>query len=164
MLTSIDRATRVLATTALLGTLLLVSPSQAQTAQSPSSQAPAAQSAADPVEGRIAELHDKLKITPAQEAKWKAVAQVMRDNAKKMHALLERRGQNLRSMTAVDDLKSYRDITEAHSQGLKKLIIVFDELYKAMPPAQKKGADQVFAKFQEPGAPEPAAAQSGGTK
>ena len=98
---------------------------------------------------RIADLHDKLKITAAQEAKWKAVAQVMRDNARKMDALLHKRGQAMPTMTAVDDLKSYREVTEAHTKGLQKLIPTFETLYNAMAPDQKMNADRVFAQFQE---------------
>ncbi|MBI3513568.1 MAG: Spy/CpxP family protein refolding chaperone [Proteobacteria bacterium] len=150
MLPRIDRPVRALAATALFGALILAVPSQAQTPPAQTRQAPAAQPTASPVETRVTELHDKLKITSAQEAKWKAVAQVMRDNAQKMDGLMQKRGQTLRTMTAVDDLKSYREMTDAHTKGLQKLIPAFETLYNAMAPDQRKNADQVFAKFQEP--------------
>jgi protein CpxP len=165
MLTSIDRATRVLATTIFAGTLALAAPSHAQTTQGQTTgQAPATQAApaskaaakapkktaVDTVEARIADLHAKLKITPDQEPKWTEVAQVMRDNAKKMDELFRQRSQNLRTMTAVDDLRSYRDFTDAHSQGLQKLITSFEGLYNGMTPDQKKNADTVFAQSYGP--------------
>jgi hypothetical protein len=47
-------------------------------------------------------------------------------------------------MTAVDDLKSYAEITDAHADGIKKFTPVFATLYAGMPDAQKKNADGVF--------------------
>ena len=47
-------------------------------------------------------------------------------------------------MNAVDDLKSYSEITEAHARGLKRFISVFEPLYASMSDAQKKDADTLF--------------------
>ena len=76
----------------------------------------------DRVEVRIKELHTKLNITPAQEGLWDNVTKVMRDDAKTMEALIKARSEKATSMNAVDDLKSYSEITEAHAHGLKKFI------------------------------------------
>jgi hypothetical protein len=51
-------------------------------------------------------------------------------------------------MSAVEDLKSYSEIAEAHADGLKKFIPVFEPLYASMSDAQKKDADKLF---QHPG-------------
>ena len=101
-------------------------------------------SKADRVEARIKELHTKLNITPAQEEPWNKVAQVMRDNAKTMEALIKARSEKAGTMTAVDDLKSYSAIAEAHADGLKKFIPAFEPLYAGMSDAQKKSADTLF--------------------
>jgi len=98
----------------------------------------------DRVEARIKELHAKLKITQAQEDLWKNVTQVMRDNAQTLDALARAWSDNARTMTAVDDLKSYGDIAEAHAEGLKKFIPAFGTLYASMSDAQKQNADAVF--------------------
>jgi septal ring factor EnvC (AmiA/AmiB activator) len=98
----------------------------------------------DRVEARIKELHAKLNITQAQEGLWTNVTQVMRDNAQTMDALIKARADNAKTMTAVDDLKSYSDMAEAHAAGLKKFIPVFEALYASMSDAQKKNADTVF--------------------
>ena len=50
-------------------------------------------------------------------------------------------------MTAVDDLKTYQDFTEARLDGLKNLNSAFKSLYDSMPADQKKNADQVFESF-----------------
>ena len=47
-------------------------------------------------------------------------------------------------MNAVDDLKSYGEITDAHADGIKKFTPVFATLYDSMSDAQKKQADTLF--------------------
>jgi len=99
---------------------------------------------ADRVETRIKSLHDQLKITPAQESQWAAVAQAMRDSANQMQTLVQQRAQKVKTMTAVDDLRSYQAIAQAHLDGLNKLVPAFETLYASMSDAQKKNADIVF--------------------
>jgi len=116
----------------------------------PAMPAPAAQGPAKSagpvahVETRIKELHRRLHITPAQEAAWSSVAQVMRDNAKTMESLAHERYENAAKMTAVDDLRSYSALADAHADGLKKFVPVFQQLYDSMSDKQKKAADALF--------------------
>ena len=98
------------------------------------------------VEVRINELHAKLKITPAQEGLWDNVTKAMRDDAIRMEGLIKARAENATTGNAIDDLKSYSEITEAHAQGLKRFIAVFEPLYASMSDAQKKDADTLFHK------------------
>ena len=100
--------------------------------------------AADPLEGRITELHQKLNITADQEKLWKAVAETMRGNAEASRKLVGERRANEATMTAADDLHAYADIAEAHAKHVRKLAKAFDALYAAMSDDQKKVADQVF--------------------
>jgi protein CpxP len=95
-------------------------------------------------EKHIADMHAKLKITPAQEEQWAKVAEVMRENAKSMEALARNRFEQAKTMNAVEDLKSYGDITEAHADAIKRLLPVFAALYAVMSDAQKKEADAIF--------------------
>ena len=91
------------------------------------------------------QLHAALKITPDQEAKWKEVAQDMRENAAAMDKLVaESRKIPPQNMTAVDDLKMYQKFAQAHVDGMKNLLSHFEAFYAAMPDAQKKIADEVF--------------------
>jgi protein CpxP len=98
----------------------------------------------DRVETRIKDMHAKLTITQAQEDQWGKVAQVMRDNEKTVEPLIKARIENAKTMTAVDDLKSYAEITDAHADGIKKFTPVFATLYASMSDAQKKEADVLF--------------------
>lgn len=100
---------------------------------------------ADAVEARLASLHAALKITPDQENKWHAVADVMRENAKTNRALIEKRLANAPTMSAIDDLRAYMAIAEAHALGVRHLIPAMESLYDAMPGDQQKNADAVFS-------------------
>jgi len=142
---------RSLVAASLIGAAMLAGSLTPSMAQSPSSKPPAAAAATsskpETVEQRIAELKTALKITPDQETKWNAVATAMRDSAGMMDKLVKEKRAKMANMTAVEDLKTYRDFTQTHLDGLKNVISAFDTLYNSMPAAQKKNADQVFMNF-----------------
>ena len=96
------------------------------------------------VEARIKDLHTRLAITAAQEDSWGKVAQVMRDNEDTMSTLVQARKDNAQSMTAIDDVKSYGEIAQAHADGIQKFAPVFGTLYGGMSDEQKKNADSIF--------------------
>ncbi|HVN97326.1 MAG TPA: Spy/CpxP family protein refolding chaperone [Syntrophorhabdaceae bacterium] len=128
----------------LLAFVLLALPGPLCAASSSStSMGPAGGSKTDRVEARITELHAKLKITDAQEPLWRNVAETMRDNERTMEDLIRARSEKV-AMTAVDDLKSYSAIAEAHADGIRKFIPVFEALYNSMSDDQKKIADMLF--------------------
>jgi len=143
----------------LAGAVLVASPSTQAAQLQPASQAaaPSTQSNMDAprrvqpdrVEARINELKKRLMITPQQESKWDAFAQTMRDNATRERELIESRNQRLASLNAVDDMKSYYEITKTHSENVGKLVPAFQDLYASMSPEQQRNADQVFASFAE---------------
>ena len=95
------------------------------------------------VEDRIAYLHSQLKITPAQETQWKAFADVMRNNGATMSQLFEQR-KAATNVSALDDMKQYATIAQAHADGMKKLVDAFDPLYGSLSPEQKTLADATF--------------------
>lgn len=126
---------------------------QTTTQPTPGQQAPSrrmhdTRTPTERVEARIKALHEQLHITDAQTAQWNDLAQVMRDNAKAIEDLVKQREQNLKTMNAVDDLRSYQALAEAHAEGLKKLVPVFETLYDSMSDDQKKTADVVFRRSQ----------------
>jgi len=95
------------------------------------------------IEGRINDLHSKLKITAPQEEQFGKLAQVMRENSAAMEPLIKARKEK-GAMNAVDDLKSYSEITDAQAAGLKNFIAAFEPLYALMSDDQKKIADKIF--------------------
>jgi protein CpxP len=156
MLQLIHNAVRCTAAAGLFGAALLAGPVGAAPLDQPTQAAPV-QLAADPAatptkpkhspteraEAHIKNLHDKLQITSAQEPQWGAVAQAMRDSAQKMQTAIQQR-QEAKTLTAIDDLKAYQAIADAHSQGLQELIPAFQALYVTMSDDQKKNADTYF--------------------
>jgi hypothetical protein len=135
---------------AMLGATLIASGAYAQsTSQSPTTMAAAekADAKADMrVEKHIQGLHEKLKITPAEESQWSAVAKAMRDNVADMDRVIDKRESNVGNATAIDDLNAYGDIAQAHADGVKRLSAAFSPLYAAMSSDQKKEADMVFSR------------------
>jgi periplasmic protein CpxP/Spy len=132
------------------GQLAQASQPQSAPIATPSAAKPAR---ANPVEARINALHTELKITAAQEPQWSVVAQVMRDNAMAVSALIEDREQKAKTMTAIDDLHAYQAVAEAHETGVKKLTVAFEGVYGVMSDAQKKNADAVFSRRPRPSSP-----------
>jgi protein CpxP len=171
MIQDISPIARAIAAGAILSAFVLAAPSQAASArkevllaQTTSTQmmpnsattqlAPAQKSTTkharhrmshvDRVGARIKDLHDRLQITSAQETQWNMVAQTMRDNAKSIDAVSVDRTQKIKTMSAVDDLRSYETLSEAHADGMKKLVSAFAPLYDSMSDSQKKAADSLF--------------------
>jgi protein CpxP len=105
---------------------------------------------AQTAEGRIKHLHDQLEITSDQESQWQSVAQVMLDNANAVDSAIKDRVHIRSGMTAVDDLRSYEAVVDAHAEGIKKLAIAFKPMYDAMPEEQQKNADAVFGHRTSP--------------
>ncbi len=66
------------------------------------------------VEERIAYLHSQLKITPQQESQWNTFADVMRGNGDTMAKLFAARHAD-QKLSALDDMKQYADIAQAHA-------------------------------------------------
>jgi hypothetical protein len=120
-------------------------------AQAPAAPAPKPDKhpgSAAAVEGRIADLHKKLAITPDQEPRFKAYADVMRANAQAMEALFQQRAQN-RDMTAPGMLHWHAQLTTAHADALNKLLPPFDALYDGLTATQKKAADATFQALRQ---------------
>lgn len=111
-------------------------------ASAPEKEAP--QVSLDPIEARIRYLHDRLRITPAQEPLWAKVAQAMRDNAAGVAPLIRERLQSAAKSDAVDNLGSYEKLGQAQLEGLKRFIAAFKALYAEFSEQQKKIADILF--------------------
>jgi len=96
------------------------------------------------IDALIDQLHDSLKITAEQEPLWRGVTKVMRENAETMSRLAQERAEYAQTATALDNLKSYTEISEAHAAGTRRMIPVFEGLYDSMSPEQKRAADAEF--------------------
>lgn len=144
---SASRSAAMVIAATVAGAAIFTPSLAAAQAAPPAASAPATKpAAADPVAARIQSLHDQLKITAAEEPQWSAVAQAMRDNAKNTAVLIAERSKKAKTMTAIENLHSYRAILQAHLDGIDKLTTAFAALYATMPDTQKKLADAVFGR------------------
>jgi periplasmic protein CpxP/Spy len=98
------------------------------------------------IKGRIVEIHTKLRITAAQEPKFKALADVMTANAQSLDALLQERAQD-KDTSADASLRWYERLVDAHAEALKKFVPAFGDLYASLSDSQKKTADAMFERF-----------------
>jgi len=140
----------------VLAATLSISSAFAQTANTPAATSTAASSAGTAhreqrVEQRIAYLHSALKITPAQESQWNTFADVMRSNSESMTQLYQQREAAGAQRNALDDMKQYAQITQAHAEGMQKLVAAFEPLYNSLSPEQKTLADTTFRQHGQPG-------------
>jgi protein CpxP len=134
-----------LAILSLVGAASVVAPSVAFAADNLTTEDKAAmQKPIDHAEDRIKQIHEELHITADQEAKFGKLADVMRANAKDMSEAVEKREMAEKTATAIDDLKAYQKIAQAHADGLKDLVPAFEGLYSGLSDSQKKEADQLF--------------------
>lgn len=140
----------VLISTFVIGAAAAQTPDQSPSPHGTANATPAAMAKSDAkrdnaVERHITELHAQLKITAAEEAQWKTVAETMRENAKNLDEAIDKRDATVVSATAIDSLTSYSKIAQVHADGVKKLASAFSGLYSVMSDAQKKQADDVFS-------------------
>lgn len=96
------------------------------------------------VEQRLGRMHDALGITSAEEPLWTPYAQATRANADGMRRAFAQRRAAIPSMSAIDNLQNLSAIAAQHAQNMQRLATAFGPLYAAMPPNQKKVADEVF--------------------
>jgi periplasmic protein CpxP/Spy len=99
-------------------------------------QAPAR---APDVETNIAQLHQRLGITPAQEPQFQALANVMRENARTMPA-----APPAPNLNAVEALRFTIQFAQTDLNGMRRMLPALQALYASLSPAQRLTADQVF--------------------
>jgi protein CpxP len=68
----------------------------------------------------------------------------MHANDQKIDALSEDRHDRAGTMTAIEELRSFAAIAEAHAAGTRGFIPAFEALYRSMPAEQQRHADGVF--------------------
>jgi hypothetical protein len=137
-------ATVIVVMAAFLSVIFLANANPSFASDKKKSSATAETSAVDQTESRIKQLHGALKITEAQEALWKNLTQVMRENAKDMDALTKGNAEKIKTMNAVEYIKFHSQITEAQLSQQKKFIPPFEALYAGMSDEQKKITDTIF--------------------
>ena len=137
---------RFLAAAWLFGCLSIVaSPQIAAAGMPPEVLLAQAQPPAQPpnVEANIASLHQRVQITPAQEAQFNAVANVMRQNARAEASAPQSPPANA---SAVDSLRAEIQYDEMELAGMKRFLPALEALYATLSPAQRQAANAIFSR------------------
>jgi hypothetical protein len=93
------------------------------------------------VEANIASLHQRLQITPTQEAQFNAVANVMRQNARAEASAPQSPPVNA---SAVDYLRAEIQYDEVELAGMRRFLPALEALYATLSPAQRQAANVLF--------------------
>jgi len=102
----------------------------------------ASQAGGSDTDRQIADLKKQLKITPQQEPQFNAFAEVMRNNAQELDALMRQPGSG--PPNAVEEVKRFAQFSETQANGMKRLVPALQALYDSLSDPQKKVADQVL--------------------
>ncbi len=126
-------------------------PPAAPEAGGPAAGGPAAGGmAAGRVDNQVADMHRRLRITPAQQPQWEAFVRVLHENAAHAGQLAKARAE-AGSKTAVDALRAVAAAAQARAEDAQRLVPVFEALYAAMTPDQQKIADGAIRDFLQRG-------------
>jgi hypothetical protein len=130
----------------LLASLLMATGCHVAAAESPpptllAQAPPGAPPPPQNVEANIASLHQRLQITPAQEAQFSALANVMRQNAQAEARAPQPPAPNT---SAVDYLRAEIQYDEVELAGLKRFLPALEALYATLSPTQKQTANAIF--------------------
>ncbi len=90
------------------------------------------------VEANIAQLHQRLQITPSQEPRFEALANVMRQNARMMSS------PPPAAPNAVEGLRLAIQYGQQEIDGMRRLLPALQALYASLSPAQQQTADAIF--------------------
>jgi periplasmic protein CpxP/Spy len=117
----------------------------ANPAQPPARPAPPMRPRASHIDGRIAYMKAELKITPAQEAQWDKVAQVLRQNETERRTAFEQvRANRKPPENALQHLEGEARFAAMRAQQADRFLAAFRPLYDSLSATQKKSADDLL--------------------
>ena len=93
------------------------------------------------VEGRIAFLRTELKVTPAQELLWEAVAEALREGARASEHIMQQRAT---AQTLLSALEGRERALSARLESVRRRRVVVEPFYAALDETQKATADKLI--------------------
>lgn len=94
------------------------------------------------VQRSIDALHQRLRITPAQEPAFRAVAEAMQEHAQDMRRLP--RPPRTSRVSVVEGMRLELRYSEAQVKGLRRMVPALEALYARLSPRQRREADAFF--------------------
>lgn len=100
------------------------------------------------IDARLAYAKEALKITPAQEAQWNALAEVLRRHARTTdEQIAQRRNEPRdRSLSAIERLQRREELMAAASARATEVLEAAKPLYAVLSDDQKKEADALLSR------------------
>jgi protein CpxP len=148
---------------AMLSLGLAASQAPAQTGTRPNS-APAGQKqtaaapAGNSVDAKLAEVKKQLAITPAQQPHFDRFADIVKQNAQAIEALVQT-AQQTAQRDAVEGLRTAANFAQTEADNLKRLVPALESLYASLTDQQKRTADRIFNTPPAAAAPAPSQPQ-----
>jgi periplasmic protein CpxP/Spy len=100
----------------------------------------------DRIDRRLAFLHQRLGITPAQEAAWTDFATELRNTAAAVERDRDMRAAEPGPMSAVQRLELRQRMLEKRSADLDRVLHALRPLYASFNDEQKRAADQLLVR------------------
>jgi protein CpxP len=91
---------------------------------------------------RLDQLHKELKLTPEQEADWKAFSEKL-DAAKKERKEARPDGEDLRKLSAPDRLEKMIEFGKARQAAMEEVLAATKTFYGKLTPEQRKTFDDL---------------------
>ena len=105
------------------------------------------------IDARLAYAKAALKITPAQEAQWNALAEVLRKHARTMDEQITRRRAQAgdqaardQSVSAIDRLQRRQEFMAAAAARMTEVLEAAKPLYAVLSDDQRKEADALLSR------------------
>ncbi len=98
---------------------------------------------------RLAQMHQELGITAAQEGPWDQFAQASTKIADDLNTAFRDRAAQTASMNAVENMKSFADLDVKRAEDMQGLVQQFQTLYAALSPDQQHKVDAMFRQNSE---------------
>lgn len=103
----------------------------------------------DRAQQRLAQMHQELGITAAQEGPWDQFAQASTKIADDLNTAFRDRAAQTASMNAVQNMKSFADLDVKRAEDMQGLVQQFQVLYAALSPDQQHKVDAMFRQNTE---------------
>ncbi|HUW51054.1 MAG TPA: Spy/CpxP family protein refolding chaperone [Sulfuricella sp.] len=99
---------------------------------------------AQQIEKRQARLHDKLKLTPEQNAAWKTFSEKMKPSGPRSRPDISA----MESLHAPERMEKILSMMKEHESRMAERVVAVKEFYAVLTPEQQKLFDEQFAKHR----------------
>ena len=100
---------------------------------------------------RLQEAHDRLGITPAQQAQWDTMVATLRDNARSMQASPAVQAMRSGQLNATQSVRAAADAARLRADAMQRMVPAVEGLYSVLSPEQRQVADREIQRMMHRG-------------